>query len=634
MNTRLLFGLLWLTPTLCFGALSTDTSYFLNVEALTNVTARSAVRGLTGVFTNGVTSASLTSTGYVQSPVPYSNPIPALATPVAASEINTSTYDAFASMQKTPSGKLLLFYRTGTNHAFAPATIAMRTSTDTGKTWSSASTVASDPSFEVTGCAAGIGFDGSVLLSYTVRNHTITNYVSLNIIRSTDDGVTWGSPISINTGANTTFLGYGDIIQIGAGKLGFPWYGINGTTYTTYFATSSDNGLTWSASVAVATATGGAQWTEASYAYLGGGAIIGMLRNNAGTAFTQYKSLDNGATWASQGDETFDTWAATGPATVVPFIADGKLTLACYYADRTEGKIRVVYGDGTSLLNGPTNWVASTVVDIASVTAGGSGYVAAVHPYGNALGVVSWYSEKSVSDADLNFAAVTAPTLGPLNLYAITGGAGMNLIQAFPSEGGWWRVFDNSGTGFLPSFEFASTNLNGFGGGIIARIPAANDVLSSTVAGITFDARQGASGVTALTAANLFTWRNGATQVLTIDKDGEMGIGTASISGANSTLHVAGSHAHSIATGTAFTLTGTNEVYLVNVDAQTVTLPTAVGINGRTYTVKAIAPCTVATVATTSSQLIDGATTYSLSASNKFVRVISDNAKWWIIGNN
>lgn len=65
MNTRLLFGLLWLTPTLCFGALSTTTSYFLNVEALTNVVARSAVRGLTGVLTNGITAGASTFTGQV-----------------------------------------------------------------------------------------------------------------------------------------------------------------------------------------------------------------------------------------------------------------------------------------------------------------------------------------------------------------------------------------------------------------------------------------------------------------------------------------------------------------------------------------------------------------------------------------
>jgi len=88
------------------------------------------------------------------------------------------------------------------------------------------------------------------------------------------------------------------------------------------------------------------------------------------------------------------------------------------------------------------------------------------------------------------------------------------------------------------------------------------------------------------------------------------------------------------ATGGSVTLGKTNAVYLVNVDAQTITLPTAVGIRGRTYTIKTIAPAETATITNALSQTIDGATSYSLSASNKFVTVISDNAAWWIIGNN
>lgn len=103
---------------------------------------------------------------------------------------------------------------------------------------------------------------------------------------------------------------------------------------------------------------------------------------------------------------------------------------------------------------------------------------------------------------------------------------------------------------------------------------------------------------------------------------------------ATSTLQVVGSMAHSISTGSAITLGNTNEVYLCNVDAQLVTLPSAVGIPGRTYTVKLVAPATTGTLTNSGSQNIDGALSYSLTTSNKFVRVISDNSNWWIIGNN
>lgn len=77
-----------------------------------------------------------------------------------------------------------------------------------------------------------------------------------------------------------------------------------------------------------------------------------------------------------------------------------------------------------------------------------------------------------------------------------------------------------------------------------------------------------------------------------------------------------------------------DEVVLINGATKTATLPTAVGIGGKTYTIKLIASATTATVATTSSQTIDGSTTYSLSAQYKYVRVVSDNANWHIIANN
>lgn len=101
-----------------------------------------------------------------------------------------------------------------------------------------------------------------------------------------------------------------------------------------------------------------------------------------------------------------------------------------------------------------------------------------------------------------------------------------------------------------------------------------------------------------------------------------------------STLQVAGSVAASMAFGGAKTLGATNYFYGVTSDGVTVTLPTAVGIPGRAYEIKIFSPATTATVATTSSQLIDGASSYGLSASNKFLIVRSDNTNWWIIGSN
>ena len=75
--------------------------------------------------------------------------------------------------------------------------------------------------------------------------------------------------------------------------------------------------------------------------------------------------------------------------------------------------------------------------------------------------------------------------------------------------------------------------------------------------------------------------------------------------------------------------------YLVNCTSGTftATLPTAVGCRGKIYIIKNSGAGAI-TVATTSSQTIDGSTTYSLGTQYKYVQVMSDGANWIITGNN
>lgn len=82
-----------------------------------------------------------------------------------------------------------------------------------------------------------------------------------------------------------------------------------------------------------------------------------------------------------------------------------------------------------------------------------------------------------------------------------------------------------------------------------------------------------------------------------------------------------------------YTITSGDNTIEVTLTGKTITLPTAVGITGREYTIKLTASGST-TVATTSSQTIDGSTTYSLSAQYKYVKVKSNGANWIIVGNN
>ena len=93
-----------------------------------------------------------------------------------------------------------------------------------------------------------------------------------------------------------------------------------------------------------------------------------------------------------------------------------------------------------------------------------------------------------------------------------------------------------------------------------------------------------------------------------------------------------------ISTKTAnYTILSADEIILANASsaAFTVTLPTAVGVSGQTYTIKRTnLVANAVTVATTSSQTIDGSPTYILSAQYKYLKVVSDGSDWVIVGNN
>jgi hypothetical protein len=75
--------------------------------------------------------------------------------------------------------------------------------------------------------------------------------------------------------------------------------------------------------------------------------------------------------------------------------------------------------------------------------------------------------------------------------------------------------------------------------------------------------------------------------------------------------------------------------YLINITSGivTATLPTAVGCTGKHYIIKNTG-ASVVTVATTSSQTIDGVTTATLGVVNKYIHVVSTGTNWIVIANN
>jgi len=98
---------------------------------------------------------------------------------------------------------------------------------------------------------------------------------------------------------------------------------------------------------------------------------------------------------------------------------------------------------------------------------------------------------------------------------------------------------------------------------------------------------------------------------------------------ATSTLQSGGSFGLPLVKKTAnYTITANDVTVIASGSGTTITLPTAVGCNGRIYIIKRVDGSNTITVATTSSQTIDGSTTVSLSSNFQTLRVQSDGANW------
>jgi hypothetical protein len=117
--------------------------------------------------------------------------------------------------------------------------------------------------------------------------------------------------------------------------------------------------------------------------------------------------------------------------------------------------------------------------------------------------------------------------------------------------------------------------------------------------------------------------------VLSVVSKAQIGVGTTS---PNSTLDVRGSMALNYRAFSSATSAGSTDNILVftGTSAATLTLPDASTMTGRVYTVKsASSNSSVLTIATTSSQTIDGVSSWTLTQQNKSIILVSNGSNWY-----
>ena len=186
----------------------------------------------------------------------------------------------------------------------------VRRSTDNGKTWSAPLVIANF------GAATGAG-DAALVMDKTTGNllclvaadkgffaSTNASPIKILVVRSTDNGVTWETPVDIssqiygpNPGWKGIFVASGRAHQLRDGKIVAAIAvreDVSGTErINNYMITSSDGGTTWTASTGRAELDG----DEAKVVELNDGSLMMSIRNSGTRRFNI--STDKGATWGT-----------------------------------------------------------------------------------------------------------------------------------------------------------------------------------------------------------------------------------------------------------------------------------------------------------------------------------------------
>lgn len=208
----------------------------------------------------------------------------------------------------------------------------------------------------------------------------------------------------------------------------------------------------------------------------------------------------------------------------------------------------------------------------------------------------------------------TSPRIGQIN----DSNGNTSLTFTATASAVNYPTFTNSATGTTVSQSVAGTDTN-------------IDLTVSTKGTGKYTYMPGSNSATAFRVMNAA----GSTTHIGVDTTNNRTLIGGGASSANSVLQVNGAISAPITTVTgATTLTQSNGTVLGDATsgAFNVTLPTAVGITGRMYTVKKIdSSGNAVTIATTSSQTIDGVTTKAISTQYTSYTVQSDGANWMII---
>lgn len=318
--------------------------------------------------------------------------------------LNNSSFDDDGWTGMFANGTYVEVYQTNSTGGTS-LSAAMRASTDQGHTWSAQTLLLTGTG---TGggqtnyycCGGGITPSGRMIVQYTLVS--AGTRAGIWSMYSDNLGTTFSTPVELNSLSSVTIYG-APLIAIGNGDLMTNYYGTDGSgNIATFVQISTDNGVTWGSPIEVVSSAT-LDYNEAAYVYLGGQNILGMVRCDTNTApcneeMNQFLSTNNGTSWTNQGAIAFSGQGEGTNAALSSFwSANGTRMVELDYMHRQLGEQLAIYGYASDLITaGPTAWQSNNTVVIGTATFGTNssstnGYASAFHPYEAPAGFGRFY---------------------------------------------------------------------------------------------------------------------------------------------------------------------------------------------------------------------------------------------------
>jgi hypothetical protein len=214
--------------------------------------------------------------------------------------VSGSYYNAFPGMCKDVNCNLRVVYRVDTSHVGTKGSIYTKTSSDNGTTWSSASLIASDGTYDLRDPSVSLVNNNRLIVSYFLYGIGVGQVLNGVYIKYSDDnGVTWSAAVQVANGFTQSVACSAPVLKLSNGNLLLPMYGKNtgDTLHSSAVSISTDNGLTWSHLSYISVGTNGDSY-EPNIIDLGGGKLYCLTRtDNALYDMLGFYSYDNAITW-------------------------------------------------------------------------------------------------------------------------------------------------------------------------------------------------------------------------------------------------------------------------------------------------------------------------------------------------